>query len=57
MFCSFIYFLQKYNLSKAAGGIYGDVNCVGNEASDKMWVHVCKYVSLFAEWHMLQEAS
>lgn len=55
--CSFIYFSQKYNLSKAAGGIYGDVNVVGNEASDKMWVHVCKYASLFAEWHMLQEAS
>jgi len=35
MFCLFhldeIYII----LSKAAGGIYGDVNCVGIEASDK----------------------
>ena len=59
MFCLFhldeIYII----LSKAAGGIYGDVNCVGIEASDKnvgsrLWI--C-YASLFAEWHMVQEVN
>jgi len=34
MFCLF-HFNKIYILSKAAGGIYGDVNCVGIEASDK----------------------
>jgi hypothetical protein len=56
MFCSFIS-SNIFFLFKADGQISDDGNRVGSEASDNMWVHVCEYVSLFAEWHMLQEAN
>ena len=48
---------QNIYLSRAVGGVQGDANCVGNEASDKMYVHVCEYASLFAEWHVLEEVN
>lgn len=46
-----------YILSKADGGISDGGNCVGSEACDNMWVHVCEHASLITEWHMLQEAN
>jgi len=53
MFCLFhldeIYII----LSKAAGGIYGDVNCVGIEASDKnvgSCLRICIPVCLSGIW-------
>jgi hypothetical protein len=46
VFVRFILFQAKYIFLSVADGRISDFgNCVGSEASDHMWVHVCEYAS------------